>query len=115
MDVSTTPTLIQEESDSISWDEAGDYVGKLITVCGPVIAGYFAKSSSGQPTFLNLGKDYPDSTRFVVLIWGSDRARFPSIPEQYYLEKTICVRGIVSVFQGLVEMEIKDPDQITIK
>ena len=112
---SVTPTLTQEESDSISWDKAGDYVGKLVTVCGPVMGSHFAKSTNGQPTFLNLGKDYPDPTRFAVLIWGSDRPRFPAPLEQYYLGKTICVRGIISSYQGLVEVEIIDPDQIIIK
>jgi len=38
------------------------------TVCGPVVSAYFATSMNGQPTFLNIGNEYPDPKRFTALI-----------------------------------------------
>ena len=57
-------------TDQINWIEADDYVGEFVTVCGPVVSAYFATSTNGQPTFLNIGKEYPDPERFTALIWG---------------------------------------------
>jgi hypothetical protein len=76
---------------AVSWKNARQHVGRVVTVKGPVAGTYFARSSNGQPTFLNIGVDYPDSRRFTIVIWGSDRSRFGN-PERRYLRRTVCVR-----------------------
>ena len=52
--------------DEILWSEAKYHIGSRLTVYGPVIGTYYASTSKGQPTFLNIGKDYPDPERFTV-------------------------------------------------
>jgi hypothetical protein len=41
------------------------------TVCGKVVSTHYAKSSKGEPTFLNLDEAYPNEV-FTILIWGPD-------------------------------------------
>lgn len=123
IDFVTSPTepsnpVIQRspnQSEKIKWDEASDYIGEYKSICGPVVDSHFASSSNGQPTFLNLGKAYPEPERFTVLIWGDDREHFPGAPEQIYLDKNICVYGLLIEYNNLPEVEVDDPSQIEIQ
>ena len=108
------PTSIFSQADTISWSDAGNFVNQSKTVCGPVVRTTFAQTTNGQPTFLDLGRTYPDPARFSVLIWGNQRANFPSAPETLYRGKTICVTGKIVTYQGTLEMEVRTPSQIQI-
>ena len=97
---------------AISWDTAKDHIGDRATVCGPVAGTKYGATSRGKPTWLNIGKDYPSSERFVVIIWGENRGNFPQPPESYYLGKTICVTGLIQPYEGIPQIEVTTPDQI---
>jgi len=103
------------DTNQINWNEADGYIGEFVTVCGPVLSAYFATSTNGQPTFLNIGKEYPDPERFTALIWGRDLEYFPFNPDEYYFGKTICIQGLVEEYKGTLEIEVTDPEQIIIK
>jgi hypothetical protein len=100
---------------SIPWYEAKNYVGKQVRVCGSVTDAHWANTSKGKPTFLNIGKPYPDPSQFTVIIWDNNRSKFPQTPEKWYSGKTICVTGIVIDYQGMAEIEVKSPDQIEVQ
>ena len=109
------PSIAPESSpkaDAISWDKAKDHIGDRTTVWGPVAGAKYGITSRGQPTWLNIGKDYPSPERFVVIIWGDYRANFPQAPEVYYLGKTIYVTGLIEEYNGIPQIEVKTPDQI---
>jgi DNA/RNA endonuclease YhcR with UshA esterase domain len=110
---STTATTSQK-STAIPWDQASDYVGDRITVEGPVVSTKYANSSNGSPTFLNMGRDYPNTSRLTVLIWGGSRDNFSGAPESLYAGKTIRVKGSVSMYNGAAQIEVSDPSQITV-
>ena len=97
---------------SISWSEAKYHIGERTTVCGPVVDATWASGSNGKPTFLNLGKSYPDPDRFTVVIWIQNRGNFPQAPEDYYLGKTICVTGLITEYSGIAEIEVQYPYEI---
>jgi len=90
-------------------------VGQSKTVCGTVVSTNFAQNANSQPTFLDLGRAFPDPARFSVLIWGNQRANFPSPPETLYRGKTICVTGKITTYQGTLEMEVRTPALIEVK
>ena len=77
-----------------------------------MVSTHYASTSRGQPTFLNVGKPYPDPDRFTVVIWGDDRANFPWPPEDHYLGKTIAVTGLIIEYEGVAEIEVSSPSQI---
>ncbi len=100
-------------TDSIAASEAHDYVGSRKTVCGQVASATFAADSSGQPTFLNLDRPYPDQL-FTIVIWGRNRDRFAEPPEILYGGREVCVTGLISQYQGQPQIEVASPSQIGI-
>ena len=122
--ITVTPSeeLSQEKeippAEAIPWQEAKNYVGQVKVVEGPVVdAGYFPKSN-GRPTFLNLGKPYPDLDRFTVVIWIDHRDKFvkefPPNPETYFLHKTVRVKGFIDTYKGNPQIVLSEPSKIWI-
>jgi DNA/RNA endonuclease YhcR with UshA esterase domain len=109
------PEVPPENHKGIPWDEAKNYIGERVTVYGPVVSTHYASTSRGRPTFLNLGKPYPDPGRFTVVIWGENRYKFSPPPESYYMGKTISVTGLVTEYKGVPEIEVSSPSQIEVK
>lgn len=105
----------QEPVQTINWDEAFYYVDELAVICGPVVDSYYAASTNGQPTFLNIGREYPDPDRFTALIWGSSLEAFPFNPDEYYLGKTVCIKGVIEEYEGMYEIEVRRPEQIEVR
>jgi len=100
----------------IPWDEAASHVGEIKVVEGPIVDGTFESSSMGKPTLLRIGRPYPDSDRFSVLIWGDHRdkflRKFPPNPETHLLNKTVGVRGFIDDDKGYPEIILTDPADI---
>jgi DNA/RNA endonuclease YhcR with UshA esterase domain len=108
---STSPQI---PSGAINWTEAGQHIGETVTVYGTVAGSTYASTSNGQPTFINIGVDYPDTSRVSVVIWGEDRGNFPKAPESMYLGKTICVTGEVYIYSGACNIKVQSSSQIQV-
>lgn len=85
---------------------------KTTTVCDKVYSTRLIQSSG--MVFLNLGGDYPNQ-KMSVVIKGKDRDKFPVSPEIAYKDKSICVTGVISNYNGKVEIVVTDPEQIKVK
>lgn len=96
---------------SISAAEAEGHVGEYATVCGVVKSAAYLSRSKGRPTFLNLGKPYPDQP-FTVVIWGSTRDLFERSPESLFDGRRICVTGTIVTYEGKSQIVVDDPEQI---
>ena len=90
--------------------EAADHLGEQATVCGIVEGGYYAKSSAGQPTFLNLDGAYPNQ-KFTIVIWGDNRYKFKS-PERRYNNKKLCATGIIDSYNGIPKIVVSDKSRL---
>jgi hypothetical protein len=99
---------------AVSWQKAVSVEGSVATLIGRVAGTKFASSSNGSPTFLDVGRPYPNPARLTVVIWIENRAAFGR-PEVKYLGRTICVRGLVSDYAGSPEIIARAPSQITIR
>jgi hypothetical protein len=97
-------------SGSSRWTHAARLEGRVATVRGPVAGTSYRPDVNGAPTFINVGADYPDDSRFTVIIWGADRSKFPDSPESTYDGVKLCVRGFVTIYRGVPEIEVRDPD-----
>ena len=91
--------------------DAAHHVGETTTVCGVVASGKFDAELRSQPTFLDFDKPYPDQA-FTVVIFGSDRKKFGT-PETALRDKRICVTGKIQDRNGLPEIILNDPKQLT--
>jgi len=99
---------------AIPWDQASAHIGEVAIITGPTISTMYATDSRGKPTFLNIGKPYPDPDRFTVVIWGYDRDNFPFAPEVEYDNTTICVTGMVETYKGIPQIVADTANDITI-
>jgi DNA/RNA endonuclease YhcR with UshA esterase domain len=95
---------------SLAPDEAARHVGENATVCGLVASATYASRLNAQPTFLNLGKPYPDEI-FTAVIFGKDRSKFGT-PEALR-GKQICVTGEIRLYRGNPEIILSDPKQLS--
>jgi hypothetical protein len=99
-------------ANNISPEDAINHIGQQATVCGNVASTHFSPRSKGQPTFINLNRPYPNQI-FTILIWGSNRSKFPGSPENYYGNKKICVSGKIQQYKGEPEIVVKSANQIS--
>ena len=99
----------------IKWNEARNYNGIEVVVCGPVVDSKWASGSNGKPTFLNIGKPYPEPDRFTVVIWEEYRDNFPEPPEEFYLGKTVCITGFIEEYKNSYQVELRSPSRIKIR
>ena len=92
----------------ISWEDANEYYGEYCCVKGKIIAAF----NSGRACFLNFHKNW--KRYFTAVIFASDFHKFPSNPEDYYLNKEVRIIGIIKEYQGKPEIILKNPKHIVI-
>ena len=94
----------QWPNGGLAWDQAVNYVGTTQRVCGPLMS----MRTSADDVFLNIGRDYPDSQRFVVVVWdiGGVRSESPGV--------TICASGTITSYNGIAQIELRDLGPIEI-
>ena len=92
---------------SISVQSARREVGERVRVKARVVRSFYARSSRGRPTFINLGYDYPDRRRLTLVVWGRDRVNFPRAPERMFIRGVlVCAQGVVSTYGNAAEIEV---------
>ncbi len=96
------------ESEIISWQDADKYYGQTKTVEGTIVA----TNNIGKVCFLNFHKNW--RKYFTAVIFSSNFDEFPSNPEDYYLNRTVRVRGLIKEYKGKPEIILKSPSQIEI-
>ncbi len=101
-----TETEKDEDLPVISWEDAADYIGQKVIVKGKIVDTY----DSGKALFLNFDENHSDT--FTAVIFKSDEYKFDVVPEDYYLNKTVKVKGKVKVYKGAPEIIVEEPDQI---
>lgn len=100
----------------VAWNQASTFVGQQGTFLGEVVGVTYAERLTDQPTFINIGQPFPDPSRLTVIVWGRDRDRFPQLPEvAYAVGQEICVSGEVSLFEGVVQIEINSPSAVSVQ
>jgi hypothetical protein len=81
--------------------------GLPIRVKARVVRVSFVRSSTGQPTFIDLGAAYPNSNRLTLVIWSRDRINFPRAPERMFRPgQMICAQGVVDGYRGVSQIEV---------
>lgn len=98
----------------INASEAAEHIGTAAEVCGEVASADYLPQVNGEPTFLNLGRAYPNQ-HFTAVIWGSNRNKWRESPEQLYSSREICVSGIIETHEGTPQIIVDRPAQIEIQ
>lgn len=94
--------------------EARDHIGTPAEVCEKVASADYLQQVGGEPTFINLGRPYPNQT-FTAVIWDDDRTKWTNPPEQQYDGQEICVSGRIENHEGTPQIIVSSPKQIVIQ
>ena len=95
---------------TLSPEEEARHIDESATVCGLVASVTYAAQAPAAPTFLNLGKPYPNQS-FTALILGRDRAKFGE-PEISMPGQQVCVTGRIFLLEGKPGIVVRDPKQL---
>lgn len=99
---------------SIPAAEAGKHIGEKLTVCDKVFGGRYFENGKDQPTLLNMGDAYPNNP-FTFVIYGADRKKFPYTPEEFLVNKQVCVTGEIKSYREKPQIIVSDTAQVVIK
>ncbi len=92
-------------------EEALQYMGDSVTVCGKIFGGKFLESAKNQPTFLNMGATFPDQL-LTIVIWGDTRKLFSYTPEEKLKNKIVCITGRIGQFNSKPQIVIYNVTQL---
>jgi hypothetical protein len=93
--------------------EAKHHEGEEAMVCGFVAGAQYARAATGQPTFLDFERPFPDEA-FRAVIWSEDRDRFMDQPETTYIRRNLCVTGTIQLFAATPEIIVRNPAQLSL-
>jgi hypothetical protein len=102
---------IESHAASLSPEETADHIGEIATVCGLVVSTTYLPQAPQAPTFLDLGKPYPNQI-FSAIIFGSDRPKFGA-PETSMRDKPACITGEIFLYEGKPKIILRDPKQLS--
>lgn len=108
----------------LDWSVAKQHVGEVVTVVGPLLASKSRPELNGSPTWLDVGRVFPDRNRLTVIVWGKNLSNFNAqeLDAEYWFQSVfhekayalICIQGTVTEFRGVPQIELKDLSQLSI-
>ncbi len=95
-------------------EDAAKHEGDSVTICTKIFGGRYFETSKNSPTLLNAGAKYPDAP-LTIVIFGDSRTAFKNKPEEYYIDKQVCVTGKIVMYKDKPEIILTKEEQITVK
>ncbi len=89
--------------------QAKYHIGRSITVCGTVVSS--RKTAKAKAIYLNFDRQHPHQD-FYATIWEYNGPNFSYDPEQYLLNKKICVTGKVTIFDDIPRISINNEHEV---
>jgi micrococcal nuclease len=94
--------------------DAAKHIGEKVTICDKVYGVRYFENGKDQPTLVNMGDAYPNNP-FTFVIYGEDRKKFSWKPEEFLIDKAVCVTGEVKDYRGKPQIVVSDTAQLVIK
>lgn len=91
-----------------------DYIGDSVTFCSKVFRTRYFKDSEDGPTVLDVQADFSDPFVNVVIL-QKDRAAFGDTPEVNFLNKDVCISGVVRMRNNVPYVAVQRPAQIRLQ
>ena len=104
-------TFAQQE---IKTEDAAKHEGDSVKICSKIFGARYFETSNKAPTLLNVGAKYPDAP-LTIVIYGENRPAFKNKPDEFYLDKNICVTGRITMYRGKPQIVISSEEQMQVK
>ena len=98
----------------IKVEDAAKHEGDSVKICTRIYGAKYFENSNRTPTLLNAGAKYPDAP-LTLVIFGENRPAFKNKPEEFYVDKNICITGKILIYKGKPEIILTKEDQISIQ
>lgn len=99
--------------DAIPWDIARDRPGDVLVIRGEVVRGSIDEESG--TVVLDLGGDAPEPGELSVVVADPSEAGFPGDLASRYVDRVVCVRGVIAEFEGAAIVVPSDPSDIWVE
>ncbi len=111
------PTGLVGEScrSPASWTSARQFVGQRAAISGEVKGITHRSDLGGQPTWINVGAEFPNRDRLELVIWGRNRPAFDSEIRRLAVGDEICAIGTISEYRGVVQIELQNAAQLSVR
>ncbi len=96
--------------NAINTVQARSYYDSKAKICGTVVEIHESKNGN---YFINFDMDFPEQL-FWCTIWKDNKVNFSYNPQEYLIDKKICVEGIVKKKYGKPSMSIYNEKAITL-
>ncbi|MDQ3277067.1 MAG: hypothetical protein M3Q06_01995, partial [Bacteroidota bacterium] len=95
----------------ISVKDIRNYIGDSVSFCSQVFRTRFFKESEEGPTLLDVQANFSDPFVNVVIL-EKDRSKFNNAPEDVFLNKNVCISGVVGLRNNIPYLVVQNKDQI---
>ena len=104
-------TEVSFAQKEIKIGDARKYVGDSVKIFSKIYGGKYLEAVKGSPTFLSLGRPYPNSD-LTIVIWDDARKLFKKVPEDYYKGALVSITGRIQMFNNNPSIIVSNPNQI---
>ncbi|HET7896170.1 MAG TPA: hypothetical protein VFL47_00825, partial [Flavisolibacter sp.] len=95
----------------ISVKDIRNYTGDSVTFCSKIYRTRYFQGSEDGPTLLDVQADFSDPLVNVVIL-EKDRQEFHNVPETAYLNREVCISGVVRLRNNLPYVVLRNKEQI---
>ncbi len=74
--------FLSSAQQEIKIEDAKNHIGDSVKICALVYSGKYLPNVKGQPTFLDMGGNFPNAP-LRIIIWGYVRKQFEKPPEEF--------------------------------
>ncbi|MDB5206046.1 MAG: hypothetical protein JWR72_1121 [Flavisolibacter sp.] len=98
----------------INLRDINKYLGDSVEFCSKIYNARYFESSENAPTLLDVQSNFSDPVINAVIL-KADRKNFNNIPEKLYINKDVCISGVVSLRNNIPYLIIHDKSQVKVK
>ena len=98
----------------INADDAAKHESDSVIVCTKIFGARYFEGAENAPTLLNAGAKYPDAP-LTVVIYRDSRPSFTNKPEEFYVDKNVCVTGRIVLYKGKPQIILTKQSNIVVQ
>jgi len=88
------------------------YINESVEICQAPTELVHLPSVRGEPYFLKYSTRDMSETYLTIVIWGRDIPRLEINPVNYFSTGNMCMKGIVSQYNGESQIVVREPGQL---
>jgi len=107
-------TALHAQRDTITAEQARNFMGKNVLLCDRVKDGHMDNISKDEPTVVYIGDTYETCT-LVLVFKKDDLKNFSFDPEKKMENHTFCVHGKITTYKGKPAIYVKEEAQLNVE